>query len=29
VLEAEVRAAVRDAMAAVITAEAARLKGEG
>jgi len=28
VLEAEVRAAVRDAMAAVITAEAARLKGE-
>ena len=29
VLEAEVRAAVRDAMAAVITAEVARLKGEG
>ena len=29
VLEAEVRAAVRDAMTAVITAEAARLKGEG
>jgi hypothetical protein len=29
VLEAEVRAAVRDAMAAVITAEAARLKGDG
>jgi hypothetical protein len=29
VLEAEVRAAVRDAMAAVITAEAARLRGEG
>jgi hypothetical protein len=29
VLEAEVRAAVRDAMAAVITAEAARLKGAG
>ena len=29
VLEAEVRAAVRDAMAAVITTEAARLKGEG
>jgi hypothetical protein len=28
VLEAEVRAAVRDAMAAVITAEAARLKGD-
>ena len=29
VLEAEVRAAVRDAMAAVITAETARLKGDG
>jgi hypothetical protein len=29
VLEAEVRAAVRDAMAAVITAEAERLKGDG
>jgi hypothetical protein len=29
VLEAEVRAAVRDAMAAVITAESARLKGDG
>jgi hypothetical protein len=28
VLEAEVRAAVRDAMAAVITAETARLKGD-
>jgi hypothetical protein len=28
VLEAEVRAAVRDAMAAVITAESARLKGD-
>jgi hypothetical protein len=29
VLEAEVRAAVRDAMAAVITAETARLRGDG